>query len=69
MNRIDCENEKNYSRSIGIALLPLALALGLIGSLTLPVVGGVLSIGLLVLAVVFLIAPAREACKNLRRDD
>jgi hypothetical protein len=69
MNRIDCEREKHYSRSIGIALLPLALALGLIGSLTLPVVGGVFSIGLLILAVVFLAAPAREACKTLGRDD
>jgi hypothetical protein len=69
MNRIDCENEKDYKRSIGLALLPLAVALGLIGSLTLPVAGAVASILLLVLAVIFLMAPERKACKTLRRRD
>ena len=65
MKKIDCENEKHYKRSIGLAILPLAVALGLIGSLTMPAVGGVVSISLLILAVVFLMAPERKACKAL----
>jgi hypothetical protein len=70
MNRIDCENEKHYKRAIGLAILPLAVALGLIGSLTMPVAAGIVSVSLLVLAIVFLVAPEREACKtSLRRDD
>ena len=67
MKKIDCENEKHYKRSIGLAILPLAVAFGLIGSLlTMPVVAGVLSISLLVLAAVFLMAPERKACKMLQ---
>ncbi len=69
MNKIDCENEKNYKRSIGLGILPLAVALGLIGSLTQPVAGAVVSIVLLILAVAFLMAPERKACKILRRRD
>jgi hypothetical protein len=69
MKRIDCENEKDYKRSIGLALLPLVVALGLIGSLTLPVVGAISSMLLLVLAVIFLMVPERKACKILRRRD
>lgn len=65
MKKIDCENEKHYKRSIGLAILPLAVALGLIGSLTMPIVAGFVSISLLVLAVVFLMAPERKACKAL----
>jgi hypothetical protein len=69
MNRIDCENEKNYKRSIGLALLPLAVALGLIGSMSLPAVWGSVSMLLLTLAVVFLVAPESKACKTLRRPE
>jgi len=69
MNRIDCENEKHYKRSIGLAILPLAAALGLIGSLTQPAVGAVVSILLLIVAVVLLMAPERKACKTLPRQD
>ena len=69
MNRIDCDNEKHYKRSIGLAILPLAVALGLIGSMIQPVLGGGVSIVLLILAVVFLAAPESKACKTLRRPD
>jgi hypothetical protein len=70
MNRIDCENEKQYKRSIGLAILPLAVALGLTGALTMPVAGAIASILLLSLAAVFLMAPQRKACKNVvRRND
>ena len=70
MNRIDCENEKHYKRAIGLALLPIAVTLGLIGSLTMPVAAGFVSAVLLTLAIVFLKAPERKACKTLRgRDD
>ena len=69
MNRIDCENEKDYKRSVGLGLLPLAVALGLVGYLTLPVAGAVASVLLLILAVVFLAAPERKACKTLQRRD
>jgi hypothetical protein len=68
MKKIDCENEKHYKRSIGLAILPLAVALGLIGSLTMPVAAGAVSLALLVLAVVFLMAPERKACKMLHRE-
>lgn len=70
MNRLDCENEKHYKRAAGLAILPLAVVSGLIGSQTMPVLGGGVSILLLILAIVFLVAPERKACKaRPRRDD
>jgi len=69
MNRIDCEVEKVTSRTIGLFLLPLALALGFIGFLILPMVGWFFSIPLFILAFTLLAAPKNKVCKILLQRD
>jgi hypothetical protein len=69
MNRFDCETEKLSSRTIGLAVLPLALALGFLGTLILPVAGFFFSIPLFILSIAFLAAPESRVCKLLLRKD
>ena len=70
MKKIDCEVEKISSRTIGLFILPLALALGALGFLILPVVGLFFSIPLFILSIGFLAAPESKVCKLLLgRDD
>ena len=69
MNRHDCETEKLSSRTIGLMILPLAVALGLLGFLVLPVVGLFFSLPLFILAIVFMVAPESKTCKFLLRRD
>lgn len=69
MNRRDCETEKLSSRTIGLFILPLALALGFLGFLILPVVGLFFSLPLFILAIVFMAAPESKTCKFLLRRD
>jgi hypothetical protein len=67
MNRQACVSEKWSSRTIGLILLPIALALGFLGFLILPVVGVFFSIPLFLLAVVFLAAPESKVCRLILR--
>lgn len=67
MNKQECVSEKWSSRTIGLILLPIAIALGLLGFLILPVVGLFFSIPLFLLAVVFLAAPESKVCRLILR--
>jgi hypothetical protein len=44
MDKISCITEKYSSRVIGLIILPLALALGFLGFLIVPVVGLIFSV-------------------------
>lgn len=63
MNKYDCLSEKFSSRVIGMILLPLALALGFLGFLIIPVVGIVFSIPLFLLSFAFISAPESKICR------
>jgi hypothetical protein len=65
MNRQDCISEKWSSRTVGLILLPMAVALGLIGFLILPVVGLFFSLPLFLLSFAFIAAPESKVCRLL----
>ncbi|WP_319523339.1 hypothetical protein [uncultured Desulfosarcina sp.] len=67
MNRQDCVNEKWSSRTMGLIVLPLALALGFIGFLILPVVGVFFAVPLFILSLFFLFAPESKVCRLVLR--
>jgi len=69
MKKADCLNEKYSSRFIGLVILALALGLGFIGFLILPVVGLIFSVPLLILAVTFIMAPESKVCRLILRKD
>jgi hypothetical protein len=69
MKREDCVSEKWSSRTIGLIILPLALALGFLGFLILPVVGIFFSIPLFVLSFVFIAAPESKVCRLILRKE
>jgi len=63
MNRSDCVNEGITSRTIGLILIPLALLLGFVGFMIVPVLGFVFVLPLLVLAGIFIFAPHSRVCQ------
>jgi hypothetical protein len=69
MDRNDCEKEKISSRTVGILMIPLALFLGVIGGLIVPVFGLFFSLPLFVLAIVFIAAPESRVCRVLLRKE
>jgi len=69
MKKIDCLTEKYSSRFIGMILLPLALALGFLGFLIIPVVGLIFSVPLFILAFTFIAAPESKVCRFILKKD
>lgn len=69
MKKIDCLTEKYSSRFIGMILLPLALALGFVGFLIIPVVGLIFSVPLFILAFTFIAAPESKVCRFILKKD
>lgn len=69
MNKTDCVNEKWSSRTIGMIVLPLALVLGALGSLILPVVGLFFAVPLFILSFVFIAAPESKVCRLILRKE
>ena len=69
MNKDECVTEKWSSRTVGLILLPLALALGFLGFLILPVIGLFFSIPLFILAFMFLAAPESKVCRLILKKD
>jgi hypothetical protein len=69
MDKDDCVKEKWSSRTIGLIILPLAVALGFLGFLILPVVGLFFSIPLFILAFFFILAPESKVCRLILRRD
>jgi hypothetical protein len=67
MNKQDCINEKWSSRTIGLIVLPLALVLGFIGFLILPVVGLFFAVPLFILSFAFIAAPESKVCRLILR--
>lgn len=69
MNKQDCVSEKWSSRTIGLIILPLAMALGFLGFLILPVVGLFFAIPLFILSFVFIAAPESKVCRLILRKE
>lgn len=69
MNRQDCISEKWSSRTIGLIVLPLALALGFLGFLILPVVGLFFAVPLFILSFFFIVAPESRVCRLILRKE
>ena len=69
MKKIDCLTEKYSSRFIGMIFLPLALALGFLGFLIIPVVGLIFSVPLFILAFTFIAAPESKLCQFILKKD
>ncbi len=68
MNKAKCLSERFSSRTVGVLILPLALFIGAIGALIVPVLGLFFALPLLVLAGGFIAAPKSETCKLLLAD-
>ena len=66
MNKEDCVSEKWSSRTIGLIILPLAMALGF---LILPVVGLFFAIPLFILSFFFIAAPESKVCRLILRKE
>lgn len=69
MDKINCLTEKYSSRVIGLVILPLALALGFLGFLIVPVVGLIFSVPLFILAFTFIVAPEIKVCRLILKKD
>lgn len=69
MNKINCLTEKYSSRVIGLIILPLALALGFLGFLIVPVVGLIFSVPLFILAFTFIAAPESKVCRFILKKE
>lgn len=69
MDKQDCVSEKWSSRTIGLIILPLAMALGFLGFLILPVVGLFFAIPLFILSFVFIMAPESKVCRLILRKE
>ncbi len=63
MNKSECQSEKISSRTVGLLILPLALLLGFIGFVIVPVLGVFFALPLFVLSGMFLVAPESKVCK------
>jgi hypothetical protein len=69
MERKDCVDEKISSRTVGLLLLPMALFLGVIGFILVPIFGILFSVPLFILAGVFLAAPESKVCRLILRKE
>ena len=67
MDKSQCLSEKISSRTIGLLILPLALLLGFIGFVIIPVLGLFFALPLFVLSGMFLFAPESRVCKLILR--
>ena len=65
MNRQQCINEKWSSRTIGIIILPFAIALAAVGFLILPVVGLFFAVPIFILSFAFIAAPESKVCRMI----
>ena len=62
MNRTDCKLERVSNVTVGLILMGVGLLFALTGITVLPVIGLLIAVPVLVLAVVFLVAPRSKAC-------
>lgn len=69
MNKADCENTRLSSRTIGLFVLVLAVALAFVGGLIVPVAGLLFAVPLFILAFTFLWAPDSKVCRLLLSRD
>ena len=63
MNKYDCKSEKLSSRTVGLITLVLAIIIGVIGGIIIPVLGFVFAVPLVVLAGLFFFAPETKVCR------
>lgn len=63
MNRSDCDSEQLSSRAIGLFVLPFVLLFAIAANVFLPIVGLFFTIPLLIINVLFILAPKSEACR------
>lgn len=69
MNKSECLSEKISSRAVGLLILPLALLLGFIGFIIVPVLGAFFALPLFALSGMFLFAPESRVCRLILRKD
>ena len=62
MNTTDCKLERVSNVTVGLILMGVSLLFTLTGITVLPVIGLMIAVPVLVLAVVFLVAPRSKAC-------
>jgi hypothetical protein len=65
MNKIKCAAEKLTLRSLGFILIPFVLFFVIVSNIVLPVFGLFLSLPLIILNVVFILAPKSKTCELL----
>jgi hypothetical protein len=63
MNKTECFSEKISARTLGLFILPFALALALVGGIILPIIGFFFALPLLVLSGALLFAPESKTCR------
>jgi len=63
MDRVDCQNERSSSKTVGAVIVGVSLLLLTVGLLVLPVVGFIFAIPLLILGIGMLVAPESKACR------
>ena len=69
MNRIECLKEKWSRKAIGMAVLPFAVALGVLGLLVVPIAGMVFGLPLMILSFGLVMARESNACRLLIEND
>ena len=65
MNKIDCLKEKWSRKAVGIAVLPLAIALGVLGLIVVPIAGVIFALPLMVLSFGLIMPRESNACRLL----
>ncbi len=63
MDKVDCQNERSSSKTVGVIIICLSLLLLSVGLLLLPVVGFIFAIPLLILGVGMIVAPESKTCR------
>ncbi len=63
MNKYDCKSEKTSSRTMGLIMLVLAVIIGGVGGVIIPVFGFLFAVPLLILAGLFFVAPETRVCR------
>lgn len=65
MDKLECDQEKLSSRTIGLIILPFGLLLAVASFFLLPVFGLIFALPVLTLAVMFIAAPQSKVCRLL----
>lgn len=65
MNKSECLRDKWSKKAVGFVILPLAVALAVLGLLVVPVAGMIFALPLTILSFGFIMAQESRACRLL----